>query len=360
MATVAEVIDGPARDWLAARRQELNGRFRTAQRRFPGLDPGAVLALCRELLPDLAGKGESGSAELLSCVYDLILLHAGRGTLAPGGGTAPGIGVLLRETLPRVRRLLLARPLYLPAALSNAVENLGARGTALARGLADLAGDLADGDALLDAGAVLAWRLGEARLRSQALGRAGRLPPRVVRLALGLAAWPDEAVPLVLAGLAADGWSRPEELLTPQTLARLPRLSAEQQAALTQRLDAPAVAEKATWRLTSRLGNFRGFDGHFTRPPLLLDAGSPGERHRFWVQSDTMNYRLDADVFGWVCRPDPAIDFPVRKGKARDNRQASGPLPASATSSAEAADVLVFTLADSFRVRLLTLPRRPL
>jgi hypothetical protein len=335
MATAAEVIDGPVRDWLAARRQELNGRFRMAQRRFPRLDAGAVLALCRELLPGLAGNGEGGSVELLSSVYDLILLHAGRGMLAAGGDSS-ALGVLLREAFPKLRRLLLTRPLYLPAALSNAVENLGSRGALLAHGLAALADDLPSGDALLDAGAVLAWRLGEARLRTQALSRAGQLPPRVVRVALGIDACPDEALPGVLAGLAADGWRQPEELLTPSP---------------------EPVGTKAAWTLTARLGNFRGFDGHFTRPPLLLDPGSQASRHRFWVQSDNTNYRIDADVFGWVCRPDPAADFPVHvlKGKKRPQ-----PLPATATSYAEAENLMAFTLADSFRVRVLTPPRRPL
>ena len=72
------MITGPARDWLAAKRQELNGRFRLAHRRFPRLSPETVLSLCREVLPPLAGAGEPGNAELLASVYELILLHAGR------------------------------------------------------------------------------------------------------------------------------------------------------------------------------------------------------------------------------------------------------------------------------------------
>jgi hypothetical protein len=352
------MIDGPARDWLAARRQELNGRFRAAQRRFPRLDPAAVLTLCQELLPGLAGKGEGGSNELLSSGYDLILLHAGRGTLAATGSDASGISVLLREAFPRLRPLLLTQPKVLPASLSNAVENLGVRGVEMARGLAYLADGLASGDALLEAGVVLAWRLGEARLRIQALERAKQLPPRVVRIALRVPDWPETAVPLVLAGLAADAWSRPEELLTPQTLAVLPQQSAEQLAALAQRLTAPPVADVANWRLVGRLGNFRGFDGHFDRPPLLLDPGSRGSRHRFWVQSGTTNHRLDADAFGWVCRPDPSVDFPV--SLARSKKDWPSAVPRSATSYIEDENALAFTVADSFRIRLVTPPRRPL
>lgn len=319
-------MTGPARDWLATRRQELNGRFRAAQRRFPRLAPDVVLGLCRELLPALAGDGEAGSAELLSAAYDLILLHAGRGILAPGGG-ALGLGVLFREAFPRLRALLRSRPAYLPAALSNAVENLGPRGAEFARGLASMADSLAGAEMVMDAGAVLAWRLGEARLRGQALERAARLPPGVTRVALGVGC-PDEAVPGLLAGLAADGWRQQEEILAPRT----------------------------EWALVGRLGNFRGYGGHFTQPPLLLDAGGRGGRHRFWVRCDGANYRIDADVFGWVCRPDPSVDFPPRAVKGRQKRPEQ--LPPEATSFAEAEGLVAYTLADSFRVRVLA--RRPL
>jgi len=316
-----------------------------------------VLPLCRELLPPLAGVGEPGSNELLASVYELILLHVGRGTLG-SVSTSPAIGELLRVTFPRLRPLLLARPKDLPAALSNAVENLGGRGVELARGLGDFANLVTDGDELLNAGAVLAWRLGEARLRTTALAKVRQLTPPVAKLALGIGAWPDRAVDLVVAGLEADGWRRPDEMLSPQTLGDLPRQSPEQYAALTPRLSAPPAESKTEWRLAGRLGNFRGFDGHFDQPPLLLDSGSQGNRHRFWVRSGTTQHRLDGDVFGWVCRPDSSVDFPVAADKATRKRLQT--LPATATSWVESETLIAFTLADSFRIRLLTPDRRPL
>lgn len=357
MADVAEIASGPLRDWLATNRQTLNGRFRLAQRRFPQLEPDTVLALCHELLPPLAGQGEGGTAALLSAAYDLVLLHAGRGTLAVGGGL-PGVHALLRQTFPRIRGLLLTRPQYLPGALSNAVENLGPRGAELAHGLAAVAEFIQDGDQLLDAGAVLAWRLGEARLRGWALEIARRLPPRVVLLALGLGPWPDLATPLLIAGLVADGWRRPESLFTTQTLAGLSRRSPQQVEKLSEEIATAPAGSLASWSLAGRVGGFAGFEGHFDRPPLLLDAGKQGSRHRFFARSGEHNYQIDADVFGWVCRLNQSADFPVgrlyqTKGKA--------PFPhlVRATSHVALDDALAFTLPDSFRVRILTPPRRP-
>jgi hypothetical protein len=325
-------VQGPLRDWLAACREALNARFRQARRRFPRLDGDAVLALCAELLPPLAGDDTGRSAALLDAVFDLILLHAGRGHLAPvgAGGGRPGLRRLLADAFPRLRPLLLARPRHLPGALSNAVENLGPRGVDFAAALAGLAAVVTSPDELLDAGAVLAWRLGDARLRGGALDAAKRLPPRAALDALGLPALPAEAAPAVLAGLAADGWSPPGQ--TP-------------------------AAPAAGWRLAARVGEFVGFGGDFEGPPRLLDAGGQETRHRFWVSSGGVNYRLDADVFGWVCRPDPgAAGWPPREGRRRGLAE----VPAGATSTLELPGLIAFTRPDSFRVRVLTPAREPL
>src|SRR5262249_29505209 len=195
----------------------LNSRFRVARRRFPQLEAHAVLALGRELLPPLPPE-----PELLSAVYDLLLLHAGRVTLTPdGSGSVPGLAVLLREAFPSLAPLLLDAPRSLPGALSNAVENLGRRGPDFARRLPAVAAGLTRAAQLLDAGVVLAWRLGDARCRAAALDAAGRLPPKSLLAALGLASWPEPAAPLAIAALAADGWRDPATLFGKKTLAAI-------------------------------------------------------------------------------------------------------------------------------------------
>jgi hypothetical protein len=347
------VIAGPARDWLAAQRKELNGRFRLARRRFPSLDGDMVLALCGELLPPLAEPDAGGSAEVLSAVYDLILLHAGRGVLAPRA--ASGVAVLLRETFPALRPLLAARPGQLPGALSNAVENLGPRGVAFARGLAGLAPHVGRPEDLLDAGAVLAWRLGDARLRNAALGIAERLPAPATLAALGLPDWPAAAAPLVVAGLRANGWCRPEELLSSKTLAGLAAAPADRLDRLRQDLAAPPDGS-AEWRLAGRLGNFSGFDGHFDQPPVLLDAPAEAGGHRFHVRCGTAAFRIDADAFGWVCQPAAAVDAPVGKAKSPPRVK----MLDRTTSVVARPGAVAYTTADSFRVRVLAPLRKPL
>jgi hypothetical protein len=313
-------LPAPLRDWLAAQRPTLNQRFRLAVRQYPRLDADAVLRLTQDLLPPLARGPDPNLPALLDALFDLILLHAGRGTLTPDGGRSPAVGVLMRETFPVLRPMLLARPRSLPGALSNAVENLGGRGVTFARTLPAVAAHLRSAEELLDAGAVLAWRLGDARLRSKALELAAKLPPAAVLAALGITDRSPEAVPALLATLAADGWRRP---------------------------DTPALS--ASWSVAARLGDFRGFDGHFDELPVLLDAGPHGSRHRFWARCGRDRFRIDADAFGWVCQPDAAADYPDSPARV----PGGVPVPAGVTSAVSRPDLLAFTLPDSFRIRVL-------
>jgi hypothetical protein len=208
---------------------------------------------------------------------------------------------------------------------------------------------------LLDAGAVLAWRLGDARLRPAALDIADRLPAPATLAALGLPNWPAQAAPLVVAGLRANGWCRPEELLSPQTLANLAATPPDRLDKLRQDLatlpDAPAVE----WRLAGRLGNFSGFDGHFEQPPVLLDMPAEAGGHRFQVRCGPSAFRIDADAFGWVCQP-AAADAPVGKAKSPPRVK----LPERTTSTVLRPGAVAHTTADSFRVRVLVPARKPL
>ncbi len=310
-------ITGPAGDWLASRRDELNARFRTAKRRFSKLDAQAVLMLNAELLPPLAGNSEEGVAELLSEIFDLILLHSGRGLLSLGPSP---MRVLLSETFPLLRTLLLQRPRALPSALSNAVENLGVKGTEFARAMGAMAGQLQNAEQVCDAGALLAWRLGEARLREQALHTASQLPGSVALMALGLDGWPAATAPLALGALIGDAWCNPRERIRPQTLMELADAPREKIVAMLEKLGdtAPTASTLLShWRPGVTCGEFAGFGGNFIAPPQLLYVGKMTHRHRFWVRSGTENYRIDADIFGWVCKPDPTADYPIQKTASR-------------------------------------------
>ncbi|MBI3832369.1 MAG: hypothetical protein HY291_22790 [Planctomycetes bacterium] len=386
---MAEEIVGEARAWLNARRDELNARFRLAQRRYPRLDGALVLRHLSEILPPLAGKGDAGAGELLFAAYELILLQAGRGLLGEpkklSAGSETFAGVLLRETFPKIRSLLLKRPRALMGALSNAAENLGERGVAFARALGAFGGDLEDADQLLDAGVVLAWRMGEPRLRSEAFIAGAKLPPRAALRALGLSGWPERAAELAFSALQADAWRTPEALFTPATLNGLAKRSAAEFGSLRKKLVEAPPEQPAAWRENAALGNFSGFGGAFDEPPLLLGDGRLGNRHRLWVLSTEGVYRIEADVFGWVCVPDPHVDLPVQEVKPRQSKLSALlkgkidspqlypdgrlesvaygvdlPQAAGAATFACGPGLLAFTHPESFRVRVLTPERTPL
>jgi hypothetical protein len=291
-----ERVEGHAAAWLAQDREGLNRRFEKARRHHPALDPATTLAWLARVLPPMAGP-EPGAGPLCSSVVDLVLLHTGRDAFA----THPGLVTLLTHTLPLLRPLLLRRPEELPAALSNAVENLGQAGEALARGLAALGPHVNEPSELLAAGALLAWRLGEARLRRNVLEAAGRLPPRAVLAALDLADWPEAGAQAALAALCANSWMHPRRAISRTTVAALatnPGLARE----LVARLASPPPGVSVPWSVVTRIGGFAGFEGQFEAPPVVLDLG---DRHTFFAASGGRFFCLRADVFGWTSREVP-------------------------------------------------------
>ena len=334
------------RRFLHERRDELNRRFHKLAQRYPKLDPDLVLLTLAEILPPLCSAAEgadepSAIEGLLSSVYDLVLLHTGRDAFA----RHPGLSLLLRETLhnPAVRRLALLDPEQLPAELSNAVENLDKRGRDFASWLGDLAAQAKTPDELRLAGAVLAWRLGEARLRSAGLAALEVLGPDLWLTALG-----EQGEARAIAdSLGREGWRSP-------------------------------IAEEPGegYEIVARLGAFAGFGGAFDRPPELVitDADDVNDRHHFYVRVEQSIFRVEADRFGASIRPanpahlgavrpalqpTPKLSSKVAFGLStsgvllRDGVETKLPELEGATSYLGRERLVVVTLRDSHRIRVL-------
>jgi hypothetical protein len=245
-----------------------------------------------------------GSHELLSAIYDLVLLHSGRDAFA----THAGLATLLMETFPRIRAELERAPSVLVPSLSNAVENLRDRGDGFARALPGVVRGLEDPHAMLDASAVLAWRLGDPRLREGALRVAPTLPPRTLLAALGLEGWSDAAAPVAIEALQVDAWHLPSELILPATLEAIAPGRGERVRAVVEGLRSAPPVPLGRWHLVASVGAFTGFGGCFDSPPVVLDGG---DRHTLHVRTGDAFFVIEADVFGWSCRQelDPGLQL---------------------------------------------------
>ena len=301
------MITGAAADWLRKNRDGLNQRVRLA-RHQGGRPDGALLGTWLErLLPALCAGGARDG--LLLATFDLVLLLAAHGRLPqPELADADAHGRLL-GALPGMVAALDVRPGML-AAFSNAVGNLGAGGSAFAAALPALAAACPP-EQLAEAGAILAWRVGEPRLRQRALTIAAGLPVAATAVALDV----DEAqAAAALAKLTANAWRRP----------------------------------CAGGQLV-QIGDYLGFGGPFAMPPLLLGTA---HGHCLRVQCGEHRHRIDADVFGWRCVTDPDPGGVPVRGKVPD---AATPLIAGAASWIMLQPgVLACTRADSFRIRIHT------
>ena len=235
-------------------------------------------------------------------------------------------------------------------------------------------------DGLLQAGAVLAWRLGEARLRPYALDLAPSLPPGAVMTALGLSDWPSEATPAVVAALRLTAWQHPRELLSAATVGSLRGAGPERAQALAAQVAALPAPPLAAWRVVARVGAFAGFGGEFQGVPEVLAAG---DAHRFVVRSGAEVLAIEADLFGWVSRAAEATGTSARRVQPpllsavrallgpepelradglvlRGSEQAVIPELAGACTYALHPGALVASFRDSYRLRVAAPWRPPL
>ena len=183
----------------------------------------------------------------------------------------PALRRLFKEVVPKRLTLFAAQP-QLAAQLSNATENALAPDifidTLLA--LPEL-----DANTLLEAGAVIAWRLGDARVRTAALPLLARLPARAVLVALGHSDWPDSSAAVLVAQLQADAWR--VHFSQPLTAVASPKL------------------DYGTVSVLAHFGEFTGFGGVFDTPPRLLRGDDP---HLFLVRCGGQGFAITADGFG--------------------------------------------------------------
>lgn len=301
----------PLSGWLTTSRDALNLRLRRMAVLHPRLQAAEVLSAVTTWLNPLAGWAlETQSEALLLAVFDLVILHAARGTL----GRDPGLQELLRSlTTPTSLREMAAKaPERIPAGLSNGVERMTTRGPAFVRGMNACAAAAETPDALLAAGALVAWRLGEPRMRHTALRVGATLSNRLGLVALQLEDWPACGWPLAVRALERDAWTHPRALLRPATLSGLEALTddAPNSDVLTPLMDRIGRRQRArpeAWQKRAPIGDFSGFGGRFAAPPVLVAVA---DRHTIYAEVHSQVWCVEADLFGARCSPCPLESVP--------------------------------------------------
>ncbi|GAB5537509.1 MAG: hypothetical protein Rubg2KO_37580 [Rubricoccaceae bacterium] len=262
---------------LAAGRDRYNALFEAARARHDALEGADVLAVLAETVAPLVK--ENTASATLDALYPIVLDATGRAWIGPSA-RQPEVGGAWTVALAGCRRQLATAdlrfevdPSRVATALLQAIRTLaktsGAQPLRWADRLADLSELATSTDALLDAGAVLAWREGLVRLRAAALRASSRLDPT-----------------LALAALGVDTTHTPAELMT-----ALGQLEANPWLTPAQAFEPPSARTELA--IQAICGGFRGFGGPFLVPPTLV-ASSSGT-----VASDGDRwFRLHADVFG--------------------------------------------------------------
>jgi len=143
-------------------------------------------------------------------------------------------------------------------------------------------------------------------------------------------------------------------VFTAGTLQRLEGMTAGDVDSLGRALASPRPEPLSGWRVAGLACGFAGFDGSFAAPPVLLEERDAPSRHRFRARSGGVDFRIDADAFGWVCRPVPVEGLLPAVGSGNPEH----PSLRRATSWVHREDAIAFTTEDSFRIRILAPARQ--
>lgn len=272
------LLSGPLADILERDRDTFNAMFVAARHRDGNLEGEAFGHHVVEVLDPIVRAVAKDLAEMAQTVtkalYELSLQLFGSALLG-AQAKYPAIVDAWRRLLPRLPRMLGREPIRLAGAITNAVYNLsqtpGVQPRRWIDGMIELSGHCGSVASLLDAGKVLAWRVGMAQYRKSALALLGCMEPS---LALRVLELPDSMDPATLKStlerLALNRWVTPGD-------------------ALAGRVDPSRV------RLCCQSGAFRGFGGVFIRPPIV--ACQDGQ---LLVSDSQFTWLLLADVHGVV------------------------------------------------------------
>ena len=237
-AESAPAITGPFAETLKRHRDSLNAAFAAARRTDRSLD-GTVFAdhLVRrvaplvdriaEACPEAGDRGDAIGLALYAVSLEMLI----RGLI--GGTDSASAGLVARaweDLFLRMPGRIAEAPRQVTASLANALFNLTTDGGRKAQraenpvgrdwteAMVRVAPKLESTGAVLDAGAVAAWRYGAAYLRRAALDACGRLPFSVVVSILNLPDRSDAAyLETVLTHLRRTAGMIPEPFRTSRT-----------------------------------------------------------------------------------------------------------------------------------------------
>jgi hypothetical protein len=308
MPTVKKALERVLRE----RRAAFNAKFRREGR---GVEPAAMSEyLARTVDPLVAAVRSEAAEEVTEALFDFGVVALKRG-LVSGRGAPTELEAELSARLPRFSAHLEADPRRLLTALGNGWVRIARDiGAASARAwLADLdvAAPACHGEALYDAGLVLAWRHGLSEAREAALERAARLPAALCERLLGV----------------RDPETRLERRFARSAAGRLGPLS-----------------------ILARAGGFTAFGGCFARPPRVVAAGQ-----RLFASDGMATRELFADCFGARLVPAEIAAAPAALPSPAEALKAF-PALSDTTSCAAAPGMTAVTLASSHYVFVLGHP----
>ena len=261
---------------LERNRAVFNARFAQARQMTPSLDGDDFASHLREVVSPIVVACDTVSSErtheVVEVLYELSLQLMSKGLL--GRNTRnPLLQKAWMQLLPHLAPQIVRSPRRVVGSVCNAVVMLSqtprVRTESWMQLMQEIAANCDDVETFLSCGRVAAWRCGMAHTREIALRDGRELPANIVRHLFEL---PDETTSEQLnqmwTNLKSDVWISPTEAATSST-------------------------RSSGLKLVAQVGDFRGFGGHFQKPPRVTT-----ENGAFYISDSSQSWRIFADVFG--------------------------------------------------------------
>ncbi|MFX0137279.1 MAG: hypothetical protein ACFFDN_26815 [Candidatus Hodarchaeota archaeon] len=276
---MARVTDDTLISLLQKKRNEINNQVEKARQFFPAFDLDAVnhgiIHVIEPLIKAIKTIRPDKVEAVFNVIFELLLLAVGKNyyDLPEKQFTSVRLELLFEELLPLFPEIIAEKPTNFIGKLVNAGENLREKSFEFFKILKDVS-EYINGDNFTEIGQVVAWVVGETRLRESALKILEKAPPGLSLKLAGLnnisKSKEKTITPYIIDVLKNNKWRSIRKPFSSEFLKLLQNNQKIPKKILDTEMAQSNILNDRPLILLDDVGSFIGFRGNFSSPPNLI------------------------------------------------------------------------------------------
>jgi len=302
---MARIIEKSLISILKNNRDEINKRVEKARQHFPGLDLNAVKYGFKNVFEPLIKAVENIRPDqtgfVFSVVLDIFLLAVAKRyySLPEKRFTQTRLELLFEKLLPSLPEIVAESPTNFIGKLFNAGENLREKAQEFYTNLVKIS-DFITLKNISEIGQVIAWTVGESRLRKHSLRLLEKLPPEFCIKLANIGDIPkskiEEVAQYIILALKSDKWRKINNPFSPSFIEFLQNDKKITQELINKETGTINFSDKRPLVLFNDVGDYIGFKGNFSSPPRLI-WGPNGTVIAYTAQGQIVFLNIDGNGY---------------------------------------------------------------